>query len=317
MNVLSQLVYLGWWFFRARFLGRRKPLQSVVFVTNGCNSTCRHCSLCTRSEGTFHKSYQDFCSDLAYCYAQGSRMLDIEGVDLLHWRDGEHTPSHLFKCAKEMGFFSTSTMIPAASYEAWSQLNVPVDVLWVSILCLNDCKHLAHLTGASLYMVVNAQNYQELPQVLEFLQQHRGIRQIAFNFHTPFAGTEGLALNAEQRQQVIALLMQYKQKGYRIMNSKSGLKNMLSLNFTRHCWICNFIYCDSRRSPQCIDAMDSGLCQKCGFSMAGEMNAVFSFKPDTILTGLGIRWSPSRSVLRLRDTPQGTRKTTTLPQGRE
>lgn len=216
-------------------------------------------------------------------------MLDIEGVDLLHWRDGEHTPSHLFRLAREMGFYSTSTMVPAASWQEWARQDVPADVLWVSILGMEDCKYLEHLSGASLYMVVNARNWQELPQVLDFLQQHGEISQIAFNFHTPFAGTEEMALSPAQRQQVIDMLLRYKKKGYRIMNSKSGLKNMLTLDFTRHCWICNFIYCDGRRSPQCIDRMDCGLCQKCGFSMAGEMNAVFSFKPDTILAGLGMK----------------------------
>ena len=31
---IGQLCYLGWWFFRARFLGRKKPLQTVLFITN-------------------------------------------------------------------------------------------------------------------------------------------------------------------------------------------------------------------------------------------------------------------------------------------
>ena len=32
-----------------------------------------------------------------------------------------------------------------------------------------------------------------------------------------------------------------------------------------------------------------GVCDKCGFCMAGEMRAVFSFKLDTILAGLSLR----------------------------
>ena len=289
MKVLLQLIYLGWWFFRARFLGRRRPLQSVVFVTNGCNSTCRHCTHCTKSEGFFCKSFADIEKDLDYCYGQGARMLDIEGVHLLQWKDGELQVNDIFSLAKGKGFFSVSTMVPAADYAAWQALQAKVDVLWVSVMGILDCTLLENLQGTSLYMVVNNENYQELPAVLEFLQQHKDIRQIAFNFHTPFAGTEHLALSQQQREEVINQLIAYKYQGYRIMNSISGLKNMLSLRFKRHCWICNFIYCDGRRSLQCIDNMDSGICQCCGFSMAGEMNAVFSFKPDTILAGIGVR----------------------------
>ena len=289
MKALLQLFYLGWWFFRARFLGRRKPLQSVVFVTNGCNSTCRHCTHCTKPEGFYCKSFADIEKDLDYCYGQGARMLDIEGVHLSQWKDGELQVSDIFSLAKSKGFFSISTMVPAADYAAWQALQAEVDVLWVSVMGIQDCTLLENLQGTSLYMVVNNENYQELPAVLEFLQQHRAIQQIAFNFHTPFAGTEQLALSQQQREEVINQLIAYKRRGYRIMNSISGLKNMLSLRFKRHCWICNFIYCDGRQSPQCIDNLDSGICQHCGFSMAGEMNAVFSCKPDTILAGIGVR----------------------------
>ena len=289
MKALLQLMYLGWWFFRARFLGRRKPLQSVVFVTNGCNSTCRHCTSCTKPEGIYSKPFADIEHDFDYCYAQGARMLDIEGLHLLHWQDGAHSLSDIFLLAKQKGFYSISTMIPAADYEAWRQLHVEVDVLWVSIMGLQDCAQLGQLNNASLYMVVNNQNHQELPDVLSFMQQHPGIQQIAFNFHTPFPGSEQLALSQQQRQEVITQLIACKRQGHRIMNTVSGLKNMLTLRFTRRCWICNFIYCDGRRSPQCIDQANSHLCQQCGFSMAGEMNAVFACKPDTILTGIGIR----------------------------
>ena len=289
MKALLQLFYLGWWFFRARFLGRRKPLQSVVFVTNGCNSTCRHCTHCTKPEGFYCKSFADIEKDLDYCYGQGARMLDIEGVYLSQWKDGELQVNDIFSLAKSKGFFSISTMVPAADYVAWQALQAKVDVLWVSVMGIQDCTLLENLQETSLYMVVNNENYQELPAVLEFLQQHKAIQQIAFNFHTPFAETEQLALSQQQREEVINQLIAYKRRGYRIMNSISGLKNMLSLGFKRHCWICNFIYCDGRQSPQCIDNLDSGICQHCGFSMAGEMNAVFSCKPDTILAGIGVR----------------------------
>ena len=168
-------------------------------------------------------------------------------------------------------------------------MEVDVDVLWVSVMGIEDCRLLEDLNNASLYIVVSLQNCQELLDVLEFVQQHPAIKQIAFNFHTPFAGSDHLALSQEQREEVIRQLIAYKRKGYRIMNSISGLKNMQALRFKRHCWICNFIYCDGRHSSQCIDDKESGICERCGFCMAGEMSAVFNCKPDTIISGLAIR----------------------------
>lgn len=288
MGQVQQLCYLAQWFISSRILGRRRPLQSVVFVTGGCNSSCRHCTKCNVDASHF-KSFSDIERDFQNCYYKGARILDIEGVNLLSWKDGEHTVGEIFDSAKRIGFYNTSTMIPAKDWAAWTELRVNVDVLWISISGKEELPFLDNANKASLYMVVNSTNFYQLPEILEFVQSHRNIQQIAFNFHTPFAGTEALALSPKQRESVIKQLISYKKKGYRIMNTVSGLKNMLSLDFKRFCWICNFIYCDGRQSPVCIDDPQSGICEKCGFSMSGEMNAVFRFRLDTILAGLKSR----------------------------
>ncbi len=37
-NKFSQMCYLAQWFVRARFFGRRAPMQSVLFITDRCNA---------------------------------------------------------------------------------------------------------------------------------------------------------------------------------------------------------------------------------------------------------------------------------------
>ena len=32
--MIKQIVYLGWWFFKARFLGQKNPLQTVLFISD-------------------------------------------------------------------------------------------------------------------------------------------------------------------------------------------------------------------------------------------------------------------------------------------
>ena len=44
MNVF-QMTYLAWWWTRAKFFGRKKPLQSVIFISDRCNLSCKHCSV--------------------------------------------------------------------------------------------------------------------------------------------------------------------------------------------------------------------------------------------------------------------------------
>jgi hypothetical protein len=91
----------------------------------------------------------------------------------------------------------------------------------------------------------------------------------------------------DKRREIIDKVMEYKKKGYPIMNSRSGLKLMKTNKFTRRCWVTNFIYPDGSRGLCIGDGTDT--CDKCGFCMAGEMASVFAFKPDTIFAGLKLR----------------------------
>lgn len=308
---IAQLFHLARWFVTARLLGRHRPLQSVVFVTGGCDSSCRHCTKCNAAPDHF-KKYQDIESDLRDSYASGARILDIEGPNLCSWTDAGRTPGDIFDLARKIGFYNISTMVPARGHATWKQLGASADILWVSIAGADDLDYLTSAAGSihaskpasvdashgenySLYMVINSRNFTQIPTILDFMQSHPEIVQIAFNLHTPFPGTEHLALSQAQRDEVINQLISFKKQGrrifgsgpdYRIMNSVSGLRNMQHLDFKRFCWICNFYYCDGRRSPVCIDDQASGLCDRCGFCMSGEMNAVFRFRPDTIIAGL-------------------------------
>ena len=106
-------------------------------------------------------------------------------------------------------------------------------------------------------------------------------------FHTPYEGTEYLALDMDKRAEIIDKVLEYKKKGYPIMNSKSGLKLMKTNQFKRRCWVTNFIYPDGKRGLCIGDGTET--CDKCGFCMAGEMASVFAFKPDTIFAGLKLR----------------------------
>ena len=50
----------------------------------------------------------------------------------------------------------------------------------------------------------------------------------------------------------------------------------------------NFITVDGKNHPDC-GGSELGLCDQCGFCMAGEMHSVMTLRPDTILAGLKLR----------------------------
>ena len=125
-------------------------------------------------------------------------------------------------------------------------------------------------------------------EIVRYNELKRYIKSISLNFHTPFKGTEYLALDQNKKAEIIDMIISYKKKSYPIMNSVAGLKKMKNMDFKPQCWVTNFIFSDGTKKTQCI-GNEEGVCDKCGFCMAGEMNALFNFHPGTVIAGLKLR----------------------------
>ncbi|MDR0714592.1 MAG: radical SAM protein [Bacteroidales bacterium] len=301
---MKAALYLPWWFFRTRLLGEKRPLQSVVFISDLCNLKCRHCCVYAR-DGATKKNYGQIREELEYCYRMGSRFVDFEGGEPTLWRDGEHDLNSLIRLAKKNGFFSvtitTNAVMPFAGSEA--------DSIWVSldglgkyhdkirgegmfdrlVKNIESCGHPA----LNINMTVNALNYPSVEETIEFAKNHPNIKSISINLHTPYPGTENLLLDEDQRTETLEKVILLKKKGYPIMNSISGLQLMKHNKFKKYCWVSNFITADGKRLPDC-GGTALGLCDRCGFCMAGEMNSVMRLKPDTVFAGLKLRMTASK-----------------------
>ena len=294
-----QLLYLPWWFFKNRFLGQRKPLQTVLFISNKCNLRCKHCNV-VQDEKTITKPIEQIKEELNYSYRLGARFVDFEGGEPCIWQDREYKLNDLILLAKEIGFFST-TITTNAQLPFHDTL---ADSIWVSMDGLYHYhdqirgegafekleKHIAMVNHSDLNvnMVINNLNYENVTLAVQYVKQHPGIKSISLNFHTPYPGSESLSLPWEKRIAVIDEIIALKKQHYPIMNSVSGLKLMKKHHFKRYCWISNFILPDGTRLPEC-PGKTQGICDQCGLCMAGEMTSVFHFKLDTIWAGMRLR----------------------------
>jgi MoaA/NifB/PqqE/SkfB family radical SAM enzyme len=296
---MSSLFYLPWWFFKARFLGVKKPLQSVLFISDKCNLTCKHCTVYQLTNPTI-KTYEQIGEELRHSYRLGSRFVDFEGGEPTLWRDGDKDLNSLIRLAKEIGFYSTTITTNAQKPFTGSE----ADSIWVSLDGLGEYhddirgkgsfdRLVKNITSAnhprlSVNMVINSRNYPSVEETIEYAKSNPHICSISLNFHTPYAGTEDLFLDWDKRSEVIDLIISKKKAGYPIMNSVSGLKLMKHNRFKKHCWVSDFILPDGTYLTECA-GKTAGVCDRCGFSMAGEMYSVFNLKPDTILAGMKLR----------------------------
>ena len=296
---MGRLMYLSSWFFRAKFGKVKKPLQTVLFISDQCNLACRHCSI-YRKEHPHIKTYGQIQEELAYSFAQGARFVDFEGGEPMIWKDGEKDINDLVRLARKIEFFSvtvtTNAQIPFKGCEA--------DSIWVSldgigkyhdqirgegtfarlIKNISECGHPA----LSVNMVVNRLNHPSVRETIEFVRSNPYIQLISINFHTPFEGTENLMVNWGVRAEIIDEVIRLKKAGYPIMNSVSGLRLMRHNHFRKQCWVSNFILPDGQRLAEC-QGKAAGLCDRCGFCMAGEMRSLLDLKFDTIRAGLKLR----------------------------
>lgn len=296
---LGQITYLGWWWFRAKFFGRKAPLQSVVFVSDKCNLSCKHCTVYNHQD-PLTKTYEQIREELKYCYSLGSRFIDFEGGEPTLWTDGDKTIDDLCDLAHELGFFSCTITTNAQKSFKGSH----ADSIWVSMDGVGEAhdrirgkgtferleKNIAESghPAVSVNMAINVLNAAGVEDAVKYAAENPFIDKISLNFHTPFPGSEALALPWEQRQEVIDTILRLKKEGYQIMNTKTGLRHMRDLKFKKVCWMTNYVHTDGTKTATCPGEI-FGICDKCGFCMAGEERAVVDLAPDTILAGLNLR----------------------------
>jgi len=294
-----KLLYLAKWFIGARFLGKKRPLQTVLFITDACSLSCRHCAIYNHRNPVM-KSYRQIEDELRYSYGLGSRFVDFEGGEPLLWREGGRDINSLVDLAKSMGFYSctitTNGQQPLKGLKA--------DSIWVSLDGVGAVHDDIRGQGAfeklekniaesdhkaiSVNMTINNRNYHDVERVVKYVKGNPKLRQVSFSFHTPYEGTEGLWLDWGERAKVVDRLIELKHRRAPIMNSESGLKKLRNNRFEKHCWVSNFILHDGTKFTECT-GKTAGICDRCGFGMAGEMSSVFEFRLDTLMAGMKLR----------------------------
>ncbi|MCL2131078.1 MAG: radical SAM protein [Lentimicrobiaceae bacterium] len=296
---MKPFIYLILWFLRAKFAGRKRPLQTVLFVSNQCNLKCRHCCV-YRDNNLYIKTFEQIKEELQYSYDLGARFVDFEGGEPFLWNENGKNINDLIRLAKQIGFFSTT--VTTNAQQPFNQCDA--DSIWVSLDGIGTYHDQIRGEGTfdrlvenlaqnnhpkiSINMVINALNYKSVEETIVWASKQPNIQSISLNFHTPYPETEDLFLDWKLRTETIDKIIQLKKANFPVMNSVSGLKLMKGNRFKKYCWLTNFILPDGTRLNEC-QGKTQNVCDKCGFCMAGETTSLFRLKADTVFAALKLR----------------------------
>jgi MoaA/NifB/PqqE/SkfB family radical SAM enzyme len=276
-------------------LARRKPFLASFKLTYCCNLRCQPCPFYSMAAPEL--TYSEATNVIDRLFKRGSRMLVFEGGEPLLWRDGDRRIHDLVAYARQ-NFFSVGMTTNGSM-----PLDVPTDVLWVSVDGLRDTHNT--LRGAPIFnqvianarasahprllahVTVNSVNAEEVPELLKFLD---GIfRGITLQFYYPFNHKDALFLDFDRREQLLDKIIQLKRSGIRILNSTAALQAL-----KRNHWICRDTLVDNANPD---GSLQQGCylrgradidCSRCGFSPHTEISLACRGNLQAIRAGMSI-----------------------------
>ncbi len=242
-------------------------------------------------------SFDEACGIIDQLYARGNRLLMFEGGEPLLWRDGEKRVHDLVVYARER-FFSVGV-----TTNGTRPLDVPSDVLWVSVDGLRDTHN--RLRGAPVFdqviqnarasrhprlyahVTVNSVNAEEIPELLNFLNDV--FRGITLQFYYPYDHKDDLFLDFDRRENLLEEVIRLKRTGVNILNSYAALHAL-----RRNDWVCRDTLIDNANPDGSLqqgcylkDRADID-CSRCGFSPHTEVSLACRGNPQAIMAGYRI-----------------------------
>jgi MoaA/NifB/PqqE/SkfB family radical SAM enzyme len=274
---------LAWFGLKTILFKQRKPILGTIILTDYCNLTCKHCAVNNINQ-RMH-SYESILQEMDNFYSEGIRILFFCGGETLLWEDQGKDVRDLIKKAKEIGFYLVNIVTNGTI-----DLDLPeADVVFLSIdgdlathnlirgdtySLIMDNLDLAKNSNICIYMAINRLNYREIEQVGQLARDHPHINSISFNFHTPYQGTEHLALNREEKIEAVEKIKQMIKGDIPVFNLYTALDVYLSEDWARPCYQCLVSENNKRYiCGRCVEV--DGLCRHCGYLFAVEFSLLF------------------------------------------
>jgi MoaA/NifB/PqqE/SkfB family radical SAM enzyme len=294
---LARLRGLAGFFFHRKVLRRDLPLLASFKLTYRCNLRCAPCPYHRREDARdANIGWEAATAALDALHRSGCRIVVFEGGEPLLWSDGTRTFSDIARYARDR-FLCT-----AATTNGTVSLDVPVDVLWVSLdgtkethdrLRSGSFDRVWNNLGRSpqgkllVHFTMNRENWRDLGPLLEELKKRPAVRGITVQLFYPYdLGEEALALEPDERRKAIQSVIRLKERGYPIINSKSTLVKMIANGWRCRDRLLVNVDPDGSITRGCyVRSRGEVRCSDCGFTPVAELSGAFDWMPGSILAG--------------------------------
>ncbi len=295
---MKSLYEIGRFGIQTKVLRQRIPLVASFKLTYRCNLRCAACPFHQRAaeEGS-HMSWETACRSLEELHRMGCRFVIFEGGEPLLWQDADHDFSDLVGFAKKR-FLSTG-----ATTNGTYDLNVPTDVLWVSIDGVRERhnrlrsnsfdKIFSNIANSRhnrlhIHFTVNLENLEDIGRLPEIFAAYPQVRGITFQFFYPYEqGEDDLLLNENERRQAVGQILKLKDsRALNVLNSSGCLKAMVQNSWHCHDWMLANVDPDGRLSTGCyVKGRGAVRCEHCGFTPVAEASRAYDLRPGSIMAG--------------------------------
>ncbi|EDS76999.1 metallo cofactor biosynthesis protein [Clostridium botulinum C str. Eklund] len=290
---LKNFLYLSGFGLKTILFKLKKPILGTIILTDYCNLSCKHCAVNNINKIMY--PYNDIVDEMNKMYEEGIRILFFCGGETLLWEDEDKDKNirDLIIKAKQIGFFIVNIVTNGTI-----DLDIPeADVIFLSLDGLKDNHNFirgdtfdkiidnvskAKHSNICVYMAVNNINYKDIKGVAQIVRDNPNLKSISFNLHTPYEGTEQLALSREEKVYVIRTIKDMIKEKYPIFNLYSALDYYIKNQWERPCYQC--IVSENKKRYICGRCVEiDGLCDECGYLFAVEFSLLCKGKLKVIL----------------------------------
>ena len=229
----------------------------------------------------------------------GALIVVFEGGEPLLWHDGQYNLHDLINYAR--GLFPRIAVTTNGTFP----LDVPADIIWVSIDGLKDTHNRlrsdsfdriwSNLSASRhnrlfVHFTINRENRHDIRPLLEKLKDIKAFGGMTVQIFYPYdQGEAPLALTDEQRRAVLEDLIAMKKQGLPILNSAGRLRAMIKNNWHCHDDILINVDPDGAITQGCyVKSRGRINCRACGFSPVAEASGALDLLPGSLYAGWSI-----------------------------